>query len=206
MGIGDTCLQPGVNFKTFPDPVEDLTIPPGAGPQTLVVAGGCFWCTEGVFEHAAGVLDVVSGYAGDSAATANYRVVCSGETNHAEVIRITYDPGKTNFGKLLKLFFAIAHDPTTLDRQGNDQGRQYRSAIFYANEDEKRIAAAYIKQLNDAKIFKCPIVTTLEPLKEFFEAEEYHQDFVRNNPSHPYIVQAAMPKVKKAKEIGGNDE
>jgi peptide-methionine (S)-S-oxide reductase len=194
-------MRPGVDYKTFPDPVEDLHIDPGAGPQTLVLAGGCFWCTEGVFELTPGVTDVVSGYAGDSAGTANYRAVCSGETNHAEVIRITYDPARTSFGKLLKLFFSIAHDPTTLDRQGNDEGRQYRSAIFYANEDQKRVAAAYIKQLNDAKVFMRPIVTTLEPLEKFFEAEEYHQDFVRNNPSHPYIVQAALPKVKKAKEL-----
>jgi peptide-methionine (S)-S-oxide reductase len=201
MGTGDTCMRPGVDHKTFPDPVEDLKIDASAGPQTVVLAGGCFWCTEGVFELAPGVTDVVSGYAGDSAATANYRVVCSGETNHAEVIRITYDPAKTSFGKLLKLFFSIAHDPTTLDRQGNDEGRQYRSAIFYANEDQKRIAAAYIKQLNGAKVFMRPIVTTLEPLVKFFEAEEYHQDFVRNNPSHPYIVSQALPKVKKAQGL-----
>ena len=197
---GETCLRPGVDFKTFPEPKEDLPIAPAAGPQSMVVAGGCFWCTEGVFEITPGVIDVVSGYAGDSADKASYRAVCTGATNHAEVIRIVYDPNLTSFGKLLKVFFAIAHDPTTLNRQGNDEGRQYRSAIFYANEDEKRVASAYIRQLNEAKVFNCPIVTTLEPLTQFFEAEDYHQDFVQNNPTHPYIMHAALPKVKKAKE------
>jgi peptide-methionine (S)-S-oxide reductase len=157
-----------------------------------------------VFENAPGVIDVVSGYAGGSADTASYRAVCSGDTDHAEVIRVTYDSKVTSFGKLLKVFFAIAHDPTTLDRQGPDTGRQYRSAIFYASADEKRVAEAYIKQLHESKVFTRPIVTTLEPLEKFFEAEDYHQDFVRNNPSHPYILQQAMPKVKKAKQgFGG---
>jgi peptide-methionine (S)-S-oxide reductase len=193
-----------VDFKTFPDPREDLQIAPDAGPQSVVLAGGCFWCTEGVFENAPGVIDVVSGYAGGSADTASYRAVCSGDTDHAEVIRVTYDSKVTSFGKLLKVFFAIAHDPTTLDRQGPDTGRQYRSAIFYASADEKRVAEAYIKQLHESKVFTRPIVTTLEPLEKFFEAEDYHQDFVRNNPSHPYILQQAMPKVKKAKQgFGG---
>lgn len=194
-----TCLRPGVDFKTFPDPIEDLQISPDAGPQTMVLAGGCFWCTEGVFETAPGVTDVVSGYAGGSAQTATYRAVCSGDTDHAEVIRVTYDPKVITFGKLLKLFFAIAHDPTTLDRQGPDQGRQYRSAIFYDGEDQKRVAEAYIRQLSGAKVFTRPIVTTLEPLERFYPAEEYHQDFVRNNPSHPYIQQQALPKVAKAR-------
>jgi len=198
------CLRPGVDFKTFPDPQEDLTVAADAGAQSIVLGGGCFWCTEGVFEMAPGVTDVVSGYAGGTPETAKYNIVCSGDTDHAEVIRVTYDPKQTSFGKLLKLFFAIAHDPTTLDRQGNDQGRQYRSAIFYADEDQKRVAAAYIKQLNDAKVFTRPIVTTLEPLTKFFEAELYHQDFVRQNPSHPYIVSQALPKMKKAKEAASN--
>jgi len=200
MAIGDTCLRPGVDFKTFPEPREDLALAPGAGPQTIVLAGGCFWCPEGVFENTPGVIDVVSGYAGDSRETASYRIVCSGATNHAEVIRVTYDPAKTTLGKLLKIFFAIAHDPTTLDRQGADEGPQYRSAIFYASADQKRIAESYIRQMSETKVLTRRIVTKLEPLKEFFEAEDYHQDFVRNNPSHPYILQQAMPKVKKAKD------
>jgi peptide-methionine (S)-S-oxide reductase len=204
MANGDACLRPGVDYKTFPDPREDLKSAPDAGPQTVVLAGGCFWCTEGVLENAPGVIDVVSGYAGGTVETATYRAVCSGDTEHAEVIRVTYDPKITSFGKLLKVFFAIAHDPTTLDRQGPDTGRQYRSAIFYANDEEQRVAAAYIKQLNESKVFTRPIVTTIEPLEKFFEAEDYHQDFVRNNPSHPYIIQQAIPKVKKAKQgFGG---
>jgi len=195
-----SCMRPGVDFKTFPDPVEDLQTPADAGTQTVVVGGGCFWCTEGVFEIAPGVSDVVSGYAGGTPETANYRAVCEGDTGHAEVIRVTYDPAKTRYGKLLKLFFSIAHDPTTLNRQGADTGTQYRSAIFYANEDEKRVAAAYIRQLNESGVFTRPIVTTLEPLVKFYEAEEYHQDFVQQNPMHPYIMSQALPKVKKAKE------
>src|SRR5205807_3074541 len=149
--------------------------------------------TAGVFENTPGVIDVVSGYAGGSAQTASYRAVCSGETDHAEAIRISYDPKLTSFGKLLKVFFAIAHDPTQRDRQGPDEGRQYRSAIFYADDQQKRIAEAYIKQLNEAKVFTAAIATTIEPLNAFYEAEEYHQDFVRNNPTHPYIVNQAMP-------------
>jgi peptide-methionine (S)-S-oxide reductase len=189
-----------VDFKTFPEPREDLKIASDSGLQSIVLAGGCFWCTEGVFENIPGVTDVVSGYAGGTAQSATYRAVCTGETDHAEAIRVSYDPKVTSFGKLLRVFFAIAHDPTTLDRQGPDTGRQYRSAIFYANDDQKRVADNYIKQLTESKVFTRPIVTTLEPLEKFYDAEEYHQDFVRNNPSHPYILQQAMPKVKKAKE------
>ena len=194
-----------VDYTKFPDPKEDLKRATNAGNQTLVLAGGCFWCTEGVFEAMPGVLDVVSGYAGGTAQTANYNIVSLGTTDHAEAIRIIYDPKKTTFGKLLKTFFSIAHDPTQLNRQGPDVGRQYRSAIFFANEEERKVADAYIKQLTQAKVFGAPIVTTLEPLKEFFPAETYHQDFVRNNPSHPYIVQQAFPKLQKAKAANAAD-
>lgn len=194
-----------VDYTKFPDPKEDLKRATNAGNQTLVLAGGCFWCTEGVFEAMPGVLDVVSGYAGGTAQTANYNIVSLGATDHAEAIRIIYDPKKTTFGKLLKTFFSIAHDPTQLNRQGPDVGRQYRSAIFFANEEERKVADAYIKQLTQAKVFGAPIVTTLEPLKEFFPAETYHQDFVRNNPSHPYIVQQAFPKLQKAKAANAAD-
>jgi peptide-methionine (S)-S-oxide reductase len=192
--------QAAVDFKTFPDPKEDLKVAPDAGPQTVVLAGGCFWCTEGVFENTPGIVDVVSGYAGGTAETATYETVSTGTTGHAESVRIVYDPKKTSFGKILKVFFAIAHDPTTKDRQGPDTGHQYRSAIFYANDDQKRVAEAYIKQLNDAKVFPGPIVTTLEPLKGFYPAEQYHQDFVKNNPTYPYILQQALPKVEKARK------
>jgi peptide-methionine (S)-S-oxide reductase len=195
-----SCARASVDFKTFPDPKADLTIAPDAGPQVMVLAGGCFWCTEGVFENTPGVNDVVSGYAGGTKETADYEAVSAGNTGHAEAIRIVYDSRKTSYGKLLKVFFSIAHDPTTLDRQGPDTGHQYRSAIFYTNDDQKRVAEAYIKQLNDAKVFESPIVTTVEPLKEFYTAEAYHQNFVKNNPMHPYILQQAMPKVEKAKK------
>jgi peptide-methionine (S)-S-oxide reductase len=177
-------------------------IPPTSQPaqsQTAVFAGGCFWCTEAVFEQLKGVSDVTSGYAGDTKETANYETVCSGATNHAEAIRITYDPSKITFGQLLRVFFTT-HDPTTKDQQGPDHGRQYRSAIFYANDQEKAEAQAYIKQLNDGKYFTAPVVTTIEPLTEFYPAETYHQDYVQRNPNQPYIVHQAIPKVCKVRE------
>jgi peptide-methionine (S)-S-oxide reductase len=192
------CSRGEVDWRKFPDPQQDLNVAPDAGPQTMVLAGGCFWCTEGVFENTPGVIDVVSGYAGGSRQTADYETVSTGQTGHAEAIRITYDPAKTSYGKLLKAFLSIAHDPTQLNRQGPDTGTQYRSAIFYASDDQKRVAAAYIKQLDDAKVFASPIVTTLEPLDRFYEAEKYHQDFVRLNPDYPYVIMQALPKVRKA--------
>ena len=164
--------------------------------ETAIVAGGCFWCTEAVFDQLDGVKDVVSGYAGGTKETADYKKVSTGDTDHAEAIRITYDPSKITFGQLLRVFFAT-HDPTTKDSQGPDHGRQYRSAIFYANDEEKAVSEAYIKQLTDAKAYGDPIVTTLEPLKEFYPAEEYHQDFVQRNPNQGYVRAVAMPKVLK---------
>jgi len=184
--------------KTLPDPASDLDKSAG-GKRTAVFAGGCFWCTEAVFEELAGVNKVVSGYAGGTAETAHYKVVSAGKTDHAEVIQITYDPAKISYGQLLKVFFGAAHDPTQLNRQGPDWGRQYRSAIFYADADEKRIAEAYIKQLGEAKIFGQPIVTEVVSLQKFYPAEEYHQDFVKRNPRHPYVVQNALPKVEKVR-------
>jgi peptide-methionine (S)-S-oxide reductase len=194
------CAAGKVDYRNFPDPKEDLKIDPKAGEQKVVLAGGCFWCTEGVFEKMPGVTNVVSGYSGGSKENANYEAVCNGDTGHAEAIQITYDPAKTSYGKLLKAFFSIAHDPTELDYQGPDHGKQYRSAIFYASDDQKRVAEAYIKQLDDAKVFDSKIVTTLEPLKEFYPAENYHQNFFRLNPNHPYIRQQAAPKVEKAEK------
>jgi peptide-methionine (S)-S-oxide reductase len=193
----DACRIP---IKNFPDPTLDS--PPASAPaeKTAVLAGGCFWCVEAVFKELRGVISVRSGYAGDSAATANYRTVCSGSTNHAEAIEVRYDAGKTTFGQLLKIYFSVAHDPTQLDGQGNDMGRQYRSAVFFADEEQKRIADAYIRQLNDAHVFHDPIVTTLEPLKEFYAAEDYHQDYAARNPNQPYIAHIALPKVDKLRE------
>jgi len=162
------------------------------------LAGGCFWCTEAAFEQLAGVLDVTSGYAGGSAETANYKAVCGGDTGHAEAIRITYDPAQISYDQLLDVFFD-AHDPTQLNRQGNDTGTQYRSAIFYASDEERRAAETKIAQLNASKHFPRPIATTLEPLREFFPAEDYHQDYARNNPGQPYIQSVSIPKVCKVR-------
>jgi peptide-methionine (S)-S-oxide reductase len=182
--------------SSFPDPAIDL--PAGAyGERTVVLGGGCFWCTEAVFKELSGVLSVRPGYAGGTAETADYRTVCSGTTGHAEVIGVTYDPSRISLGALLKVFFSVAHDPTQLNRQGNDRGPQYRSAVFYADADEKRVAEAYIAQIDAAGVFDAPIVTTVEPLDAFYEAEEYHFDYAARNPSQPYITHVSAPKVEK---------
>ena len=182
------------NPETFPQPPEDLQ---QSGTQTAVLAGGCFWCTEGVFERIPGVSDVTSGYAGGDAETANYEATCSGRTGHAEVIKVTYNAAQISYGQLLRIFFAVAHDPTQLNRQGNDRGTQYRSAIFYKTDDQKRVAEAYIQAIDDATVFGEPVVTTLEPLETFYPAEQYHQDFMLNNPSQPYVCAVGVPKVRK---------
>ncbi len=166
---------------------------------TAVFAGGCFWCTEAAFEQLDGVSDVTSGYAGGTKETADYETVCTGRTGHAEVIRVTYDPQRISYDRLLDVFFD-AHDPTQLNRQGADVGTQYRSAIFYANDEQKQAAEAKIKQLTEGRQFRSPIVTKLEPLVEFFPAEGYHQDYARNNPMQPYIVGHAIPKACKIRE------
>jgi len=193
-----------VPIPDFPDPVVDSPVATSPVRQVAVLAGGCFWCVEAVFLELRGVESVRSGYAGGTAETANYKSVCSGTTDHAEVIEIIYDASQVTYGQLLKIHFSIAHDPTTLNRQGNDVGRQYRSSIFYANDDQKRIAEAYIKQLNEARIFSAPIVTTLEPLNEFFVAEAYHQNYAALNPGQPYIMYAAQPKVEKLRTYFGD--
>jgi peptide-methionine (S)-S-oxide reductase len=193
----DSCKVP---IRQFPDPVIDSLLAAQSVEKTAVLAGGCFWCVEAVFKELRGVRSVRSGYAGDSAATANYRAVCSGMTNHAEAIEVRYDASQTTFGQLLKIHFSVAHDPTQLDRQGNDSGRQYRSAIFYSDEEQRNVAEAYIRQLNEARIFASPIVTTLEPLETFHVAEEYHQDYAARNPGQPYIMFVAQPKVEKLRE------
>ena len=185
---------------SIPAPAVDIDPSTVKGPQTAVFAGGCFWCTEAVFEQLSGVGTVVSGYAGGDAPTAHYEMVGSGKTGHAESIEITYDPAKISFGKLLMVFFAVAHDPTQVNRQGPDYGPQYRSAIFYRDAEQKRIAEAYIKQLNEAQAFKNPIATKVAMLKAFYPAEDYHQDFVKRNPNHPYVVENSLPKLSKLKK------
>lgn len=167
--------------------------------QTVVLAGGCFWCTEAAFEQLEGVVDVTSGYIGGSATTANYQAVCGGDTGHAEAIRITFDPAKISYDQLLDVFFD-AHDPTQLNRQGNDIGTQYRSAIFFGNDEEKRAAENKIRTLNEQQKFPRPIATSLEPLGEFYPAEDYHQDYARQNPGQPYIQSVSMPKACKIRE------
>jgi peptide methionine sulfoxide reductase msrA/msrB len=169
------------------------------GKATAIFAGGCFWCTEAAFEQLKGISDVESGYAGGSKETANYERVCGGDTGHAEAIRVTYDPKQIGYAQLLDAFFN-AHDPTTLNRQGNDTGTQYRSAIFYANEAQKRAAEAKIKHLTETKAFPDPIVTSLEPLKEFFPAETYHQDYAKKHPNQPYIAGHALPLAERVRE------
>lgn len=186
------------DVPSLPDPATDVRAE--KGKQTAVFAGGCFWCTEAVFEPVKGVSDVVSGYAGGSKESAHYNLVSGGGTKHAEVIQIRYDPAQISYGQLLKIFFSVAHDPTTLNRQGPDHGAQYRSEIFYVHDEQKRVAEAYIQQLTAAKSFDQPIVTKISNLIAFYPAEEYHQDFVQRNPMHPYVVVNAKPKIKKLKE------
>jgi peptide-methionine (S)-S-oxide reductase len=171
---------------------------------TAVFAGGCFWCVEAVFEELDGVIDAVSGYAGGSRETASYEAVCTGKTGHAEAVQIVYDPDRIDYRRLLEVHFAT-HDPTTLNRQGNDRGPQYRSAVFYASEEEKRTAREYIDELTEAGAYRDPIVTTLEPLSEFYPAEAYHQSYVCENPTQPYVQAVAMPKVGKVREKFSGD-
>lgn len=180
----------------IPDPALDAPLATAKGEQTAVLAGGCFWGIEAVFEHVKGVTRVTSGYAGGDAKTASYETVSEGETGHAESVRITYDPSQITYGQLLKIFFAVAHDPTQLNRQGPDSGTQYRSAIFYSNEEQRRIAVAYIEQLNKAQVFNRRIVTQVAALDSFYEAEGYHQDYAARHPDDSYIVINDLPKVE----------
>lgn len=180
----------------FPPPPFDIG-PEGGAIQTAVFGGGCFWCTEAVYLAIRGVRSVLPGYAGGTAESANYSSVCSGSTGHAEVIKISFEAADIQFGELLRVFFSVAHDPTQLNRQGNDRGTQYRSAIFYADDRQRAVADAYIQALNALPAYPAPIVTTLEPLQAFYAAEAYHHDYARRNPGQPYIQQAALPKLEK---------
>ena len=193
-----------IDFENFPDPAVDTVMPEATGEQVAVLAGGRFWCTEAVYQALDGVLEVTSGYCGGSEATADYRSVCSGQTDHAEAIEIRFDPSRVTFGRLLKIFFSIAHDPTQLDHQGPDTGRQYRSAIFYADEEQRRVAEGYIEQLEVAGVFDSPIVTTLEPLEVFYRAEDDHQDYAARHPWQPYIASNTAPKMEKLRRHFGD--
>jgi peptide-methionine (S)-S-oxide reductase len=194
--IATTLVMGARAASTFPDPAKDSHPTGTVAAQTAVLAGGCFWGVEAVFEQMNGVSDVVSGYAGGSQMTAHYSVVSSGITSHAESVKITFDPAKVSYGRLLKVFFAVAHDPTQLNRQGPDEGRQYRSSIFYANDEQKSIAEAYIAQLEKAHIFNRRIVTTVVPLEGFYAAEDHHQNFLAQHPDYPYIVVNDLPKLR----------
>ena len=184
---------------TIPAPSMDVQATDSV--QTAVVAGGCFWGVQGVFQHTAGVVNAVSGYAGGSKATADYTMVSTGTTGHAESVEIKYDPKKISYGKILQIFFSVVHDPTQLNRQGPDSGTQYRSAIFTNGDEQKKVADAYIAQLNAAKVYKKPIVTKVGPLEGFYPAEAYHQDYLTLHPSQPYIAYNDIPKVENLKRI-----
>lgn len=173
--------------------------PSSATPQIAVLAGGCFWGVDAVFKHVRGVTSVVSGYSGGGAATAEYEVVSTGATGHAESVQITFDPSQVSYATLLRVFFSVALDPTELNRQGPDVGAQYRSVIFYANDEQRQIATAYIDQLNRAKVFPRPIVTQVVALKRFYPAEAYHQNFLARHPDYPYIVYNDLPKLRALK-------
>jgi peptide-methionine (S)-S-oxide reductase len=192
-------LIPGENniFAAVPQPPEEQGTMEVGGTETAVLAGGCFWGMEGVFERLKGVLDVISGYSGGESETAHYEMVGTGTTGHAESIRITYNPSVISFGTLLKVFFFIAHDPTALNRQGPDTGTQYRSVVFYTNGEQRRITEEYIRIIDEADVFPHPVVTRVMPFHAFYPAEEYHQDFMKRNPDYPYIVFWDIPKVKK---------
>ena len=195
LGTTLACGAATATSVEIPDPALDAPLAAAKDKQTAVLAGGCFWGIEAVFEHVKGVTNVTSGYSGGSAETADYELVSSGETGHAESVRITYDPSQISYGQLLKVFFAVAHDPTELNRQGPDTGTQYRSAIFYSDDEQKRIAEAYIKQLNQAKVFKRPIATRVSELNSYYQAEAYHQDYAARHPDDSYIVINDLPKV-----------
>ena len=187
--MSTSCTIPGLNVpkSRFPEPESDL--PTGDNrEQRVVLGGGCFWCVEAVF----------------LAVTANYEALCGGQTGHAEVVDVHYDPQTVSFGEILKVFFSVAHDPTQLNRQGNDRGTQYRSAVFYENDEQKQVAEAYIRQLNSAGVYDNPLVTTLEPLEAFYPAEDYHQNFAARNPHQPYIMAVAAPKMEKLVDTFGD--
>src|SRR5437016_1928243 len=184
----------------IPNPAVDEPPAKTSSKASVVLAGGCFWGIQAVFEHVKGVVSVTAGYSGGDAHTAHYEMVETGTTGHAESVKIIYDPSQISYGRLLKVFFSVAHDPTELNRQGPDTGTQYRSAIFYSNDEQKRIAQAYIDQLNKAKVFTRPIVTQVGPLESFHEAESYHQDYLAHHPDEPYIVINDLPKIEKLRK------
>ncbi|HXP82305.1 MAG TPA: peptide-methionine (S)-S-oxide reductase MsrA [Verrucomicrobiae bacterium] len=186
--------------QPIPPPKVDAPLAAAAGRETAVFAGGCFWGTQAVFERVKGVIKTAAGYAGGSAATATYNQVITETTGHAESVEVVYDPSRITYGQLLRIFFSVAHDPTEFNRQGPDVGTSYRSAIFYSNDEQKRVATAYIAQLDAAKVFPKRIVTEVTPLKGFYRGEDYHQDYALKNPNNPYIQICDLPKISALKQ------
>jgi peptide-methionine (S)-S-oxide reductase len=202
VGAGLTIFRSGAEeAHVIPPPALDAPAGQEATSEVAILAGGCFWGVQGVFQHLRGVTSAVSGYAGGEEKTAHYKMVTSGSTGHAEAVRITFDPRQISYGRILQIYFSVAHDPTQLNRQGPDFGTQYRSSIFPTSPDQSRVAKAYIAQLNEARAFHAPIVTKLEPDRRFYPAEDYHQDFLTLNPNYPYIVINDLPKIEDLKRL-----
>ena len=205
--MNNVCDIPGASLAIdrsgFPQPLLDPPADAAVREQLAVLAGGCFWCVEAVYRELDGVLGVTSGYSGGDAAAADYERVCSGATDHAEAVAIRFDPHRISYGELLKVFFAAAHDPTQVDRQGNDRGRQYRSVIFAADAAQRDVATAYIRQLNDGGAFSAPIATEVVALEAFHDAERHHQDYAAQHPEQAYIIAVAAPKVAKLRKHFG---
>ena len=200
LGCATACTANSRANNAFPVPAVDAPVAPAKDLQEAVVAGGCFWGVQAVFQHVRGVVNVISGYSGGAAVNAEYERVSTVETGHAESVKIAYDPSQITYGQLLRVFFSVAHDPTQLNRQGPDVGSQYRSAIFYCNDEQKKIAEAYIEQLTHAGSFPHPIVTQVVPLTAFYPAEAYHQNYAAHHPDDPYIVHNDMPKVEHLRQ------
>ena len=199
-GVRMVSGQPAEPKGTFPAPAQDEKLADKPGQATAVFAGGCFWGVQGVFQHVKGVQQASSGYSGGNVENPYYELVSSGNTGHAESVQVVYDPAQISYGKLLMIFFAVAHDPTQKDRQGPDVGTQYRSAIFYKSEEQKKIAAAYIGQINAAKVYDRPIATELKAFSAFYQAEDYHQDYLAKHPNDPYISYNDLPKLERLKQ------
>lgn len=199
-GVRIVSGHPAVPIGTFPVPEADATLAKTTGSETAVFAGGCFWGVQGVFQHVKGVTAATSGYAGGTVENPYYELVSSGSTGHAESVQVTYDPSQITYGKLLMIFFAVAHDPTQTNRQGPDIGTQYRSAIFYRNDEQKNIAEHYIAKINSAKVYEHPIVTEVQPFRAFYRAEDYHQDYLAQHPDDSYIKYNDLPKLERLKE------
>lgn len=189
------------DVRPVPPPAVDELVMPGAASETAILAGGCFWGVQGVYQHVSGVISAVSGYAGGEASTAHYQDVSTGTTGHAEAVKITFDPRRITYGKILQIYFSAVHDPTELNRQGPDRGTQYRSAIFPTSDEQARVASAYRKQVAAAHVFDAAIVTKIEPDRAFYPAESHHQDFLARNPTYPYIARNDLPKVEALRQL-----